>query len=396
MTKQIVSQRSNGRVTYPSEKMVVLATIDFRGETLTVRGVPEAQAIVRSDLGDSNAVRRLKSCGYVRRPGRAPGAPMALVSLEDAEQALNSARGDRGRAIRDALRDTARDWRQRQQVAAEVGQSAETFMQALAEIDEQIMDLDERDARSYDSIRSYIQAIEANRYRREALIAARGRVSLGHMEAVAREEQRLGDRHRALVEGSERMALALGQEAAIEQHAVEMDGIQWSMTQMAQRVGTTESRCWEALAAQGLAERRTVYSSRTGQVVEHDVWMPTERGEAAGITRVGTRMTTVGGHGRYAGQRIEVPAPGILTRRGAATLLDALHMTGCSKSLVQHHAVINRQHTEEFLAQRQRVLDDMPWSLLDDSVAEEIESPAEAIVTQALAESGVSRLAPLA
>ena len=394
MTKQIVAQRDDIRATYPSEKMVVITTVEYKGETLTVRGVPEAQAIVRTDLGSSNAVRKLKACGYVRRPQGSAGSPLALVSLDDAEEALNAARGGVGRAIRDALRDTARDWRQRHQATAEVGQSAETFMQALAEIDEQIMDLDKRDSRCYDSIRSYIQAIEANSIRREALIAARGRVALGHMEAVAREEQRLGDRHRALVEGSERMALALGQEKAIEQHAVEMDGIQWSMTQMAQRVGTTESRCWEALAAQGLAERRTVYSSRTGQVVEHDVWMPTERGEAAGITRVGTRMTTVGGHGRYAGQRIEVPAPGIMTRRGAATLLDALHMTGCSKSLVQHHAVINRQHTEEFLAQRQRVLDDMPWSLLDDGVAE-IESPAEAIVTQALAESGVSRLAPL-
>ena len=394
MTKQIVAQRDDIRATYPSEKMVVITTVEYKGETLTVRGVPEAQAIVRTDLGSSNAVRKLKACGYVRRPQGSAGSPLALVSLDDAEEALNAARGGVGRAIRDALRDTARDWRQRHQATAEVGQSAETFMQALAEIDEQIMDLDKRDSRCYDSIRSYIQAIEANSIRREALIAARGRVALGHMEAVAREEQRLGDRHRALVEGSERMALALGQEKAIEQHAVEMDGIQWSMTQMAQRVGTTESRCWEALAAQGLAERRTVYSSRTGQVVEHDVWMPTERGEAAGITRVGTRMTTVGGHGRYAGQRIEVPAPGIMTRRGAATLLDALHMTGCSKSLVQHHAVINRQHTEEFLAQRQRVLDDMPWSLLDDGVAE-IESPAEAIVTQALAEAGVSRLAPL-
>lgn len=394
MTKQIVAQRDDIRATYPSEKMVVITTVDYKGETITVRGVPEAQAIVRTDLGSSNAIRRLRACGYVRRPQGSAGSPLALVSLDDVEEALNAARGGVGRAIRDALRDTARDWRQRQQATAEVGQSAETFMQALAEIDEQIMDLDERDARCYDDIRASFLAIESNKYRREALIAARGRVSLGHMEAVAREEQRLGDRHRALVEESERMALALGQEKAIEQHAVEMDGIQWSMTQMAQRVGTTESRCWEALAAQGLAERRTVYSSRTGQVVEHDVWMPTERGEAAGITRVGTRMTTVGGHGRYAGQRIEVPAPGIMTRRGAATLLDALHMTGCSKSLVQHHAVINRQHTEEFLAQRQRVLDDMPWSLLDDSVAE-IESPAEAIVTQALAESGVSRLAPL-
>lgn len=390
MTQAIVPQaiENRGREVFDSERMVVLAQTSFQGETLTVRGVPEAQAIVRVDLGRASTIRSLPACAYVRRP-RGGGAPMALVSLGDAERALESAQGARGRAIRDVLRDTARDWRRQQaqaQVAAEIGPGAEAYIEALAQVDDLITEIDAMDAASHEAIRAALKEIEERGSRREALMAARGRISHGHMEAVAKEDARLGVQHRALVEGSERMAIALGQKRAIERHAEEIGGTRWTMTQLARRICTTEAKCWEALAAQGLAERRTIHSSRTGQIVGHGIWVPTERGVAAGISRTGTRTTIAGGFGGIYEKLIEVPAPGILTSKGAATLMDALHMAGCTKTEAQHHAVLYREHTENYLAQRQAVLDDMQMTMLEDS-ATAVDSPADKIVAEALAAS---------
>ena len=384
---QAIENQERKEGPYPSESMVVLAQTNLRGETLTVRGVPEAQAIVRVDLGRHKQVRAMPACGYVRRPGSG-GSPLALVSLADAERALESVRGDRSRAIRDALRDTARDWRReqaREQAAAEIGQSAEAYVQALDELEDMIAAQDVAIADYDNRMREAAAAADEARRQRADLVAARAKVSASHMAAVAREDVRLGAQHNALLEASDHMARELGQQAAIEELAAASptQGIRWTMTQLARRIGTSESRCWQALGARGLAERRTVYSPRTGQVVRHGVWVPTRRGEAAGITREGTRMTSGAAFSKRAGKQIEVPAPGIVTPAGAAAVMDSLHLVGCDKTEVQHHAVIHKEHTDTYLARRKRILDEMPWSTVgfgDPQAGDE----AEKIVAAAL------------
>ena len=360
---QAIEKRDRQEGPYPSESMVVLAQTSFQGETLTVRGVPEAQAIVRVDLGRHKQVRALPACGYVRRPGSG-GSPLALVSLADAERALESVRGDRSRAIRDALRDAARDWRReqaREQAAAEIGQSSDAYVHALDEIEAMIAAQDAEIADCESRLRDAVAAAEDARRQRADLVAARAQISAGHMRAVAREDERLGAQHAALVEASEQMARELGRQAAIEEIAAASPttGRRTTMTDLARQIGTTESRCWRALAARGLAERRTIYSTRTGQVVRHGVWVPTRRGEAEGITREGTQMVAAGGFGRRAGQQIEVPAPGIVTPAGAAAVMDSLHLVGCDKTEIQHHAIIHREHTEKYLERRDRVLENL-------------------------------------
>lgn len=359
--------------TYPAEDLQVIATYTQGGEDHVVRGIAEARAVLRLDLGGTYKTNRLTPVARVERPeGMHPGESLALVSADDVIKALETARSEQAVAVRSALVTAAMQSKVNAAVAQQRGSdltpgpAAEAVAEAVGRIDESIVALDIADETAMREMMERAQ-------RRRVLMEARSSITEYQAEAIKRADAVLTERRHVVKNSASAIAAMAGRRQAIEQAAAEMPAQSWTMRKAAATIGTTPALCWEALGAAGLAIK-TSYLNNAGRIIDYATWYPTPDGIKAGITRRGVQI--VGPDHK------EAPAPAMLTRTGLATLLDALDRLGSGKPMAQRQGVLARIREREI----QQGVDSLIRQM-DDSYVDEGYDPAltaDLLITKAI------------
>ena len=358
--------------TYPAEDLQVIATYTQGGEDHVVRGIAEARAVLRLDLGGSYKVNRLTPVARVERPaGMHPGESLALVSAADVIKVLETARSEQAIAVRSALVTAAMQSKVNAAVAQRdsgltPGPAAEAVAEAVGRIDESIVALDIADDKAMREMMERAQ-------RRRVLMEARSSITEYQAEAIKNADAILTERRRAVRNSASAIAAMAGRQQAIEQAAAEMPANSWTMRKAASTIGTTPAICWEALGAAGLAIK-TSYLNDAGRIIDYATWYPTPDGIKAGITRRGVQ--TVGPDHR------EVPAPAMLNRTGLATLLDALDRLGSGKPMAQRQGVLARIREREIQQGVDSLIRQMDASYVDDGYDPAL--TADLLITRAI------------
>lgn len=358
--------------TYPAEDLQVIATYTQGGEDHVVRGIAEARAVLRLDLGGTYKTNRLAPVARVERPaGMHPGESLALVSADDVIKALETARSEQAIAVRSALVTAAMQSKVNAAVAQRgsdltPGPAAEAVAEAVGRIDESIVALDIADDKAMREMMDRAQ-------RRRVLMEARSSITEYQAEAIKNADAILTERRRAVRNSASAIAAMAGRQQAIEQAAAEMPAQSWTMRKAAATIGTTPALCWEALGEAGLAIK-TSYVNDAGRIIDYATWYPTPDGIKAGITRRGVQI--VGPDHK------EAPAPAMLTRTGLATLLDALDRLGSGKPMAQRQGVLARIREREIQQGVDSLIRQMEGSYVDDEYDPAL--TADLLITKAI------------